>query len=349
GNYLWSTSATTSTISVSPTSTAVYTVTGNNSGCTSTNTATVTVSPNPTVTVNSAAICAGASATLTATGASTFLWSTSATTSTISVSPASTTVYTVTGTIAGCSDIKTVTVNVTATPTITATATSGTICVGQSTTLIGSGATNYTWMPGGANSSNVNVNPSIGTTYTVTGANGVCASTQTVAVNVNALPTVSFTQNPNVLCINHASITLSPGTPMGGTYSGAGVTGNTFNPSTAGTGTFVITYSYTNVNNCTNTAAQNMVINACTGINQLATNNDQVTVYPNPNNGNFIVETSTTEAQTVQLFDLNGSLVLSQNINSKASIDASNLQNGVYYISIHSKEGVVNKKLIIVR
>ncbi len=87
----------------------------------------------------------------------------------------------------------------------------------------------------------------------------------------------------------------------------------------------------------------------CTGIQQLANTNEQVTVYPNPNSGSFVIEPSSTTKQTMQVYDVNGKLVLSQTINGKTSVDASSLNEGVYTISIISNEGVVNKKLVIVR
>jgi hypothetical protein len=49
------------------------------------------------------------------------------------------------------------------------------------------------------------------------------------------------------------------------------------------------------------------------------------------------------------MYDVNGKLVLSQTINGKTSIDASNLNEGVYNINIISNEGVVNKRMVIVR
>jgi len=84
------------------------------------------------------------------------------------------------------------------------------------------------------------------------------------------------------------------------------------------------------------------------GIKQLL-NSSQVNIYPNPNKGNFTIETSATEKQTVQVFDVNGKLVFSQTINGNTSIDAGNLSEGVYNVSIMGNEGVVNKRLVIVR
>ena len=71
-------------------------------------------------------------------------------------------------------------------------------------------------------------------------------------------------------------------------------------------------------------------------------------IYPNPNNGSFIIETNATTKQTMQVYDVNGKMVLSQTINGKTSIDAGSLSEGVYNISIINNEGVINKRLVIV-
>jgi heme-binding NEAT domain protein len=51
----------------------------------------------------------------------------------------------------------------------------------------------------------------------------------------------------------------------------------------------------------------------------------------------------------MQVYDVNGKLVLSQTINGKTTIDASSLKEGVYNISIISNEGMANKRVVIVR
>ena len=85
------------------------------------------------------------------------------------------------------------------------------------------------------------------------------------------------------------------------------------------------------------------------GIEQIAGSNNQVSVYPNPSNGSFVIEPNNEAKQTMQVYDVNGKLVLSQTINGKTTIDASSLNEGVYNISLQSNEGVVNKRLVIVR
>jgi type IX secretion system substrate protein len=82
---------------------------------------------------------------------------------------------------------------------------------------------------------------------------------------------------------------------------------------------------------------------------KLLSNGSQINIYPNPNKGNFTIETTATEKQTVQVFDVNGKLVFSQTINGNTNIDAGNLSEGVYNVSIMGNEGVVNKRLVVVR
>ncbi len=50
-------------------------------------------------------------------------------------------------------------------------------------------------------------------------------------------------------CVDDASVTLTA-TPVGGTFSGTGISGNTFDPATAGVGTYTITYDFTDPDGC---------------------------------------------------------------------------------------------------
>jgi hypothetical protein len=93
----------------------------------------------------------------------------------------------------------------------------------------------------------------------------------------------------------------------------------------------------------------NYAINCATSsINKLLSGNE-LNIYPNPSNGNFIIEPSSATKQTMQVYDVNGKLVLSQTIKGKTSIDCTPLNEGVYNISIISTEGIINNKLVIVR
>ena len=86
-----------------------------------------------------------------------------------------------------------------------------------------------------------------------------------------------------------------------------------------------------------------------TNIPQIFDFETQISIYPNPNSGSFVIEPNNKNKQIMQIYDINGRLVLSQTMNGKTNIDASNLFEGIYNISIINNDGVVNKRLVIVR
>ncbi|MEO8770111.1 MAG: T9SS type A sorting domain-containing protein, partial [Ferruginibacter sp.] len=102
--------------------------------------------------------------------------------------------------------------------------------------------------------------------YTVTNTNSCGTATSNhIVVTVNALPTVSFSGLASSYAVNAASAILT-GSPAGGTFSGPGISGSTFNPATAGVGgPYVIDYNYTNTSGCVNKSSQlTTVTGSCT-------------------------------------------------------------------------------------
>lgn len=147
----------------------------------------------------------------------------------------------------GCSNTASRTLTVNQTSALTITSSRDSINAGGSVSLA---ATNlplgtYSWSPGGTlsatNTRIVVATPSATTTYSVTGTNlSGCPSTATKTIVVLALPSVNA-GNDTTICHNSASLNLV-GTPVGGTWSGTGVSGNSFNPNSVGS--FTITYTY---------------------------------------------------------------------------------------------------------
>ena len=215
-SYTWNPGNTTgSSYTTSPASSGTVSVLGTNGTCTAQITRSITVNPNPIVAASNQTICPSQSVTLTASGATTYSWNNGATTNTISVSPSSLTIYTVIGTTSSCSNTKTVSVTVASQPTIAVA--SNSICSGSTTILTSSGATNYTWTPGGQTTSSIAVTPTTNTTYSITGSNGTCSNTTTATVSVTSTPT---------LVVN--SITICPGQTA--TLTATGATSYTWNP-----------------------------------------------------------------------------------------------------------------------
>ncbi len=71
-------------------------------------------------------------------------------------------------------------------------------------------------------------------------------------IMMSQAPVLGFTGIDSSYCETSSLATLT-GNPAGGTFSGTGVTGNTFDPGVSGVGTFYITYHYTDTVGCTYT------------------------------------------------------------------------------------------------
>ncbi len=231
-------------------------------GCSSRDSSTITVNALPTTTIsNDTSICNGSSVSLSATGGTAYLWSNAATTATINVSPTTTTQYFVTVTNASsCTAVEDVTVTVNANPIASISGTT-TICEGSSTTLTASGGSTYVWDNTTTNAS-LTVSPTVSTTYsvTVTDLNG-CTDVASQLVTVNPAPNVSLGAFTDV-CEGSGLVTLSGGTPAGGSYSGLGVSGGQFDPITTGVGTFTIFYDFTDAIGCSSRDSSTITVNA---------------------------------------------------------------------------------------
>jgi hypothetical protein len=96
-------------------------------------------------------------------------------------------------------------------------------------------------------------------TYTFTDPVG-CSDFMTEQITVHDLPTVTFEPLSDI-CINSDPIELTGGMPEGGEYSGVGVTDGIFDPMEADEGTHPITYTYVDMNGCSNSAEQMLTVN----------------------------------------------------------------------------------------
>lgn len=252
------------TVTASPEFSRTYTVTAIDGGCQSSATIRVNVTqPAPiTVTPSAPSRCPGAPATLVASSQANYDYSwapatgLSATTgNTVVAEPSATTTYTVTGqSLAGCQATQTVTVTILESP-VSASADQTTLCDGEVAQLTASttesGSFTYSWAPAeglsATTGATVTANPQETTTYTVTrsGTGDCLAATVTITVIDG---TAEFVNLDPLYCTEDACVTLDA-IPAGGTFSGTGVNGGVFCPTTAGEGEFDISYSGT-VNGC---------------------------------------------------------------------------------------------------
>lgn len=164
----------------------------------------------------------------------------------------------------GCVSTKSQIVNVFNLPVVSFSGLANSYCLNANTvTLTGSPATGIFSGPGIVGKTFNPALAGLGThdiSYTYTDQNA-CTNVYTQQVTVTALPILQITGLNAAYCVNSSPVTLS-GTPSGGTFSGVGITGSSFNPTAAGVGTHVITYSFTDINSCTNSITQPVTINA---------------------------------------------------------------------------------------
>jgi len=209
-------------VTASPNTTTTYTVIGTTNGCSSVDTITIEVVSFPIIDISSdnSSLCIGDSAIITASGADSYVWSpaiglNSISGATVIANPASTTTYTVTGSINGCSSIDSVTIEVFTVPTVLVSSSSSSICFGDSSLLIVTGADSYVWFPStGLNVSignSVVASPDSTTTYTVTGSVNGCTAIDTVTIEVNEIPMVSISSVNSILCLGDSVILSASG------------------------------------------------------------------------------------------------------------------------------------------
>lgn len=265
GNCTGTPAGTGNTIAVSPSSATTYFVKAVGS-CNTTVCSSITVNVNAVSSApaaanpSSASICSGNSSTLTVSGGSlgtggTWHWyangcGTSAvgTGTSVVVSPAMTTAYFVRGEdLCGNTTCAQVTVSVTTTPSAAWTS-PGTICSGSGLLNLSSlvtGNTGGTWAGTGVSGTNFDPSSLTGQTIPVTYsvANGSCTASLTQSISVAASVSAAWT-TPGTLCASNGAVNLSSYITgsTGGTWSGSGVSGTTFNPA-ALSGNIAVTYS----------------------------------------------------------------------------------------------------------
>lgn len=175
-----------------------------------------------------------------------------------------------------------------------------------------------------------------------------CDSVITINLTINPIPVVTLSISNNSVCVDDASFTLNGGSPAGGTYSGPGVSGNTFSPSTAGNGTHAIVYTYVDsLTGCNNTASANVTVSACVGVTE---NNNfaGVNVYPNPNSGAFTIDLGGNYANvSIVITDLAGRTVHAQNANNANLIPVEfESAAGMYIVTVESGSNKASFQLI---
>lgn len=225
------------------------------------------------------------------------------------------------------------------------------LCSGKTLSLTGTSAStlllNYTW--NGPNSFTANTqNPVISNiqtagsgTYSLNldDGNG-CSESATLNVTVNSLPSVTATTSSSLICTGQTvalnasgaqSYSWSPAIPMSGIVSP--------------TSTTAYTVIGTDANGCQNTFAITQSVSSCTGLNDESNATALLSIYPNPSNGVYTLQTS--EYGSVKVYTSCGQLIYDSKLFAgKTTINLSEYANGIYTINFSSSSAQVWKKVV---
>ncbi len=206
-------------------------------------------------------------------------------------------------------------------------------CTVGSATAVASGGTgpySYTWSPSGGNTSTINsVPPGI---YTVSVSDGSCSvGMATVSISGASSGSVTATSSNSFVCLGQ-STTLTATGATSYTWS-TGATGPVAIVTPSASGFYQVVGT---VGGCKDTAYVFQMVSLCLGIEQNETNGNGYAVFPNPNNGNFVLMgRQTPENSTLEIYNSIGQMVQRKELKTiHTEIDLSKEANGIYYLKV---------------
>jgi hypothetical protein len=223
-----------------------------------------------------------------------------------------------------------VTVNANVTPIFTQV---GPYCVGDTPATLSTTSTNGvsgTWNAAISTTSAGTI------TYSFTPSSG-CFTTAIMIVTVNANITPTFMQ-VGPYCEGDTPATLP-------TTSDNGISGTwdaTISTASAG----ITTYTFTPSGSCETVATMDVLVNLCTGIDNISAVSE-LNIFPNPAH-NLLNVVGLENVKQVSLLDVTGKTLYSNTkvTNNKLSINLSNFSNGMYFLKVQTESNIESFKVI---
>jgi hypothetical protein len=149
-----------------------------------------------------------------------------------------------------------------------------------------------------------------------------------------------ITNAPQLVCLTDTLIQLKA-TPAGGTWSGRGVSGNTFSAASAGIGATTLTYTLGN-GTCLGTASVNVTVKDCPERHNVFAS--AIHIYPNPNGGQFNIRylSDVYHAFGVRIIDADGHLIHTYQFTnlvygSVIPFDLRSLPSATYFLEVYNE------------
>jgi gliding motility-associated-like protein len=301
----------------------------------------VTVISPTVMAFNSGPVCSGATLTLSATGASSYTWNPGGLNGgTVVVTPTANTVYSVTGLSGICTATATTSVSVTTGISLSVNATQTALCIGNTVTITATGASSYTWNPGGSTLSAIVVSPTATTVYSVSSNNGSCNVIKTVSIQVSNTPVLNLT-NSGAICAGNSATLTCTGAPTF-TWMPGNLTGSVISVSPPSNASYTV---LAGTGTCSNSAVSDVTVNPvpvlnvsnsatiCSG-NSLTLNATGATTYTwNP--GASVGSINVVNPNSTTIYSITGdsnncssTATVLVTVNSSPSITATNTSSG---------------------
>ena len=226
-------------------------------------------------------------------------------------------------------------------------------CAGDSVLLYSSQAADtYTWS-GGSSATTDSIYATAGGTYTLDLTDACGSGTESIILVENTAPTPTFTSNTSFLTGIFTNTSTTAANPTYLWNFGDGAASTLVSPSHSYTtsGAYYVTLTITN--DCGSATFGDSILLAIQGIDELLVNGD-VTVYPNPSNGEFTVdmELITSSQVSFRVENLVGAVIYESNpitVNGlhTEKISLNNVPTGVYFVNILAGNNQLVKKIIV--
>ncbi len=297
------------------------------------------------------AVCTGDSVQLFAGSPSdTILWSTGDTTSTIWVSTPGSYTVSVQGACGSGTDAIVVSASAVNYAGYVA-ATDIEFCNGDSVILYSTQmADTYSWTGGSTNDS---LTVTTGGTYTLDITDACGSGSEAITVTMNDVPTAAFTQSVSYFTTQFTDASMSSGNTTYAWDFGDGNTSTMQNPTHIYSNSGMYYATLTVTNDCGTMTFGDTVNIAIASIDELIANGD-VSIYPNPSNGDFTIDMQVLAASnvTIRVENMLGALVhettptIVEGVYSE-TIELGNVEAGVYFVEVTAGDNTLVKKLVI--
>jgi hypothetical protein len=181
--------------------------------------------------------------------------------------------------------------------------------------------------------------------YIVMDKDGCEGSSAMETIEVLFFPTVLFVADDSV-CIVEPPFQLV-GEPAGGTFTGDGVLGDMFFPALPGTGGQNITYTYIDNQGCENVSTQVIQVDPCDYIGVDKIEGQIFSVYPNPAENFFNIQSSENSPYTATLMNVSGQTIKTYSGYKQLQIPTDELAAGCYHLKIDGEESTSMIQLMV--